>query len=93
MPLVGPWTDSTGTGHTYPNAYLVAHERIDTDKQTVLIDITIYASSAMIGHHPVYQKVAVPSAAQITTVVNWIEGQADLAIKSKAAFSGMSTTG
>lgn len=92
MPLVGSWTDSTGTGHTYPNAYLVAHERIDTDNQVVLIDVRIWASSGMLGHHPVFQKTLVPTAGQITTVVNFVEGQADLALKAKAAFSGMSTT-
>lgn len=92
MPLHGSWTDSTGTGYTYPNAYLVAHERIDTVKQIVLIDVVIYASSGSTGYHPVYQKTVSPTSAQIDAVVSWIEGQADLALKTRGPFAGMSTT-
>lgn len=92
MPLVGSWTDSTGNGYTYPNAYLVAHERIDTNRQTVLIDIRIWASSALVGHTPIYQKTLVPTTQQITSLMSLVEGRIDEAIKTKAMFSGMSTT-
>jgi hypothetical protein len=92
MPLHGPWTDSTGTGFTYPNAYLVAHERIDTVKQTVVMDVTIWASSATVQSHPIYTKSHVPTAPEITTIVNFIESHGDTSLLNKAPFSGMSTT-
>ncbi len=92
MALHGPWTDSTGTGFTYPNAYLVAHERIDTVKQQVVMDVTIWASSANVQNQPVYVKSYVPSAQEITTIVNFIEAHGDTSLLNKAQFSGMSTT-
>lgn len=91
MPLVGPWTDSTGSGHTYPNAWLVAHERIDTVKQTVLIDVTIWASSAQTGHRPLYQRTFAPTSGQIDTIVAFVEGRSDLALQARPQFSAMST--
>lgn len=92
MPLVGAWTDSTGNGYTYPNAYLVAHERLDTIRQTVLIDVKIWASSGLVGHTPIYAKTLVPTTQQITALMTLIEGRVDEALKTKAMFSGMSTT-
>lgn len=93
MPLKGPWTDSTGTGHTYPNAYLVAHERIDTLKQIVYMDVTVWASSAQVGFTPVLKKTYVPTSTQIDNIVAFINDKADTALQNKAPFSGMSTTG
>lgn len=92
MPLVGPWTDSTGTGYTYPAAYVVAHERIDTVKQTVLIDVTIWASSGLVNRRPLWQRTVAPNSSQIDNIVSFIEGRGDLALLSRPAFSGMSTT-
>jgi hypothetical protein len=92
MALHGPWTDSTGDGFTYPNAYLVAHERIDTIKQQVAIDVTIWASSSLRDHHPIYQKTLVPTAQEIDVIVAFIEDRGDISLKNKAPFLGMSTT-
>lgn len=92
MPLTGPWTDSTRTGYLYPAAYLVAHERIDTVKQTVLIDVTIWASSALTGFTPLYRKTVSPNSTQIDNIVGTIEGRVDQFLQNRPQFSGMSTT-
>lgn len=92
MALVGSWTDSTGSGVTYPTAYLVAHERIDTARQIVFLDVKIWPSSTHVGRRPLYSKTLVPTGAQIDTIVNLVEGRADTALQARAQFSGMSTT-
>lgn len=92
MPLSGSWTDSTGNGVTYPNAYLVAHERIDTRGQRVLLDVKIYLDSSHTGFRPLYEKTLVPNSSQIDTVVALIEGRADQLLQTRQPFNGMSTT-
>ena len=91
MPLTGPWTDSTGTGFTYPLAYLVAHARIDTAKDTVVQEVTIWASSSLAGRTPIYRKSYSPNSSQITNIVNFIEARSDESLKNRPEFSGMST--
>lgn len=92
MPLVGPWTDSTGTGVTYSSAYLVAHERIDTVTQRVVFDVKIYLDSAHTGHKPLYNKTLVPTSQQIDSIVSLIEARSDQLLQAKPPFAGMSTT-
>jgi len=77
---------------TYPNAYLVAHERVDTNLQRVLIDIKIWADSSHTGFKPLYAKTVVPTSAQIDAIVGLIEGRIDQFLANRAQFSGMSTT-
>lgn len=92
MPLHGPWTDSTNTGYTYPEAYLVAHERIDTITQRVVIDIKIWASSGLTNRHPIWTGQVVPTSTQVDNIVNFIRDRGDLALLNRPEFSGMSTT-
>lgn len=92
MPLHGPWTDSTGSGYVYPNAYVVSHERIDTVKQQVVIDVKVWASSGLIAQHPVWTGTVVPNSSQITNIVTFIEDRGDQSLLNHAQFSGMSTT-
>lgn len=92
MPLVGPWTDSTGTGYTYPAAYLMVTERVDTARQTVLIDITIWASSGLRNHAPVWQRTVAPNSSQVAAVCSLIDNRAETALLTRAEFGAMSTT-
>lgn len=92
MALVGPWLDSTGSGYLFPAAYLVAHERVDTERLTVVVDVKIWASSGLTGHRPVYHKTRSLPSGLSDALCSTVEGRVYTGLLTLPAFSGMSTT-